>query len=498
MSRLSRGFLFWALLSIAAGIILRVLFLNDRPYGVDGDQALVVLQGLDDLRAGRWALFQPQMTRFETFTAYFYALSWKAFGSARVLALALSLAELALLYLVVRRESGARAALLSVMILAVLPWHWFYSRVTGPCVGAGLILLLYWLWRRRPARFFVLLGGWFYYGLLRLLWLWELRHFRERRWRLFYGVAAVAVIALSLLSGLSFFEIVSRGDYNHPLSFSAISLRLENWFRLWFFVPGTALREGGDGLIVDPVSSGFSLLSTQPFLSGAGALLLLTLAGTALFDGDFRRRWREPLGLLGLAMAALVFSPTPSHGLMWLPLFAWMGAEALLKAPRGWGVLLILALPLNGLWQSADLLEKMKPNGVAREIFEDRWRWLVESEGPKFPAERFQVYLIAERSFLSARFEALRSPGWIPLLGSDPQQLEALLRNNSVDRREQVIILDRGRPHLPAHFEEAFWEGYSKIGALEDRLRTGAEILESRALEVDGVTQFRLYRIRWR
>lgn len=486
----------WLILSIAAGVILRFLCLETRPLGLDSDQALVVVQGIDDLNSGRWALFQPAMTRFETFTAYLYALTWKAFGSARPLALMLSLAELVLLFVLVRRHRGPRVALVATMILAVSPWHWFYSRVTGPCVGAGLLLLAYVALRGRRERFLVLIAGWFYYGLLRLLWLWEWRRFREKKWFLFYGASATVVIVLSLFSGLSWFEILSRGDYNHAPTAADFGLRVESWLRLWFGMPGRVLREGAPGLIVDPVSQGLARLSSWPLLSLAGVALLLTML-VAARKAEFRRAVGEPLGLFLFGAVALVLSPTPSHGLMWLPLFAWLGAEALEKTWKPWATLLLIALPLNGLWQSADLLEKMKPGGPAREIFQDRWRPVADQIAREFPADRFQVYLLAHDAFLIARYEALAHDGWTPLLAADPAELEEILRTNAGDGREQIVLIDRARPHLPDHRLEGFFRGYDLLSEFSIRLHERATVLESRSLPDGERTSFDLHRVRW-
>lgn len=492
----SRVWAAWLILSIAAGVIWRFLFLETRPLGLDSDQALVIVQGIDDLNFGRWSLFQPAMTRFETFTAYLYALAWKGFGSARPLALMFSLAELVLLFVLVRRSRGPRVALIATMILAVSPWHWFYSRVTGPCVGAGLLLLTYVALHGRRERFVVLIAGWFYYGLLRLLWLWEWRRLREKKWFLWYGVSAAAVIVLSLLSGLSWFEILSRGDYNHAPTAADLGLRIESWLRLWAGVPGPVLREGAPGFIVDPVSQGFARLSSWPLLSLAGVALLLTVL-LAARKTDFRRAVGEPLGLFLFGAAALVLSPTPSHGLMWLPLFAWLGAEALERTWKPWAALLLIALPLNGLWQSADLLEGLKPGGPAREIFQDRWRPVVDRIARDFPADRFQVYLLAHDAFLIARYEALPHGGWTPLLATDPAELEEHLRTNAVDGREQIVLIDRARPPLPDHRLEGFLRGYDLLSEFSIRLRERATVLESRSLQDGEYPSFDLYRVRW-
>ena len=65
-----------AMIAIAIGLLLRLLFLDTRPYGLDADQALVLTFGNDTWNAGTIALFQSEMTRFESISSYFFLFFW--------------------------------------------------------------------------------------------------------------------------------------------------------------------------------------------------------------------------------------------------------------------------------------------------------------------------------------------------------------------------------------------------------------------------------------
>lgn len=482
-TRPARPELIVAALAIAAGVVLRLLFLTTRPYGVDADQALVLLFGHDTWAAGKIALFQSEMTRFESLSSYFFLASWKLLGSARWLSVAIAFAEIALLFAVVRRESSARAAWFAAAILACSPWHWFYSRITGPCVGPGLVLLAYWWWRSSPRRIAPLVFGWFYYGAIRFAWLWELLRGKPRRARVL-GVAAALVVALYVVFGVSFAEVARRGGYNWPSGAEAVATRATSWLSLWFAPPAEALTLDRPEMVVDPVTLGFTrLLGAQPATSWAGALSLIALIAVVAARADFRRRLKEPLRFAGLGALMLILSPTTSHGLALLPFLAWLAAEALALAPAKFAAAALAVVAIDGARASSGMLRALGEKGAVEGVFEDRWREAADEVAAKDPDR--QVIFVADQALFSARFEALDREDWIAVHAMDPHEFAVLLNRSDIGRK-RVFVFDRFVPPLPPHREGEFLQGRQRLRDLENMIRERHALTEEKTLVRDG------------
>lgn len=503
---------------ILAGIFLRFTELNHIPYGIDADQARVLLTGEAAFREGRFGVYANESTRFEALPSYLFVTMQNLTGQPRVLAFLFSIADLILLIWLLRRRGvewewtfGAAA------LLAASPFAIYYARVMGPCVGASTLLLAYLLAESAWKKTAWIVTGLFYYSILRLIPIYEILAGAWRRDARRIGRAVFAILILALVSGIvgEFgAETKLRGGYNFASRIEEYPRRVVEGVRLWVASPTPRMIEGGDGLVSDPVSIQFAwLLGSAPAM-GIGFSLLFILAVIQFGQDAFTRsreiglkatvrEWPRETKFFLFGAAALTIAPTYSHAIFLAPLAAVFAVTAFQSvARRHTGVRVAVAGAIavscwSGLVQASRLWQNLAQPGQYDAVFADRLRDLFESRLWSEPAEDTPV-LFSAAQYDIARYWSSR-PGRrevFVLPGMAPDDAMGALR--ALGRGPRIVYFDVQELNAP-WFRDGAGQAYlQRQTQSEERLKEVADVVSSEDIHIRGQLVARRYAVRIR
>ena len=141
-ARASVHLLFLAVLAL----LVRLNRLATLPYGLHGDEGIAGLEGLRILHEGGIGPYSPAALGMPAGPLYLTALSVGTLGNTvfavRLPAAVIGTLTVLALYVVMRRNFGAAAALAGAGCLAVMTWHIHFSRVAFPIVSWPLVVTL--------------------------------------------------------------------------------------------------------------------------------------------------------------------------------------------------------------------------------------------------------------------------------------------------------------------------------------------------------------------
>ncbi len=132
-------------LILAIALFLRVYHIASMPQGLFTDQGFVGYSALRIIHEGWRPFYIPEIYLMAySFTIYQVAFWFKVFGesetSLKIFYVVLSMAGFPLIYWTFRQLAGARAALLTLFILAIMRWHIIFSRNAFPTIQVPLYL----------------------------------------------------------------------------------------------------------------------------------------------------------------------------------------------------------------------------------------------------------------------------------------------------------------------------------------------------------------------
>ena len=396
---------------LLGGLYLRLYRIDLIPWGLNNDEAINALE-VRDIAAGKpFATLTERGLNRETMFHYLAAYSYRSSGiqlnllrampavfgltpkllsdqlidavfPLRSVSVAAGTLTLLLLYLFARDRFGWPVALLATAFLAASPWHLLYSRVGERTVLAPLFaivtigLFLKALESGRTRDYvgwgvFAGLGFWTYtsfraipialiaFALLRrpLGWAGDgAAGPRARRAALIaLGIAAVLVVALTLLSGLGPVGFVTRGAYAALITPKAnFGLNLLASLGMASYYPARYAVIQTDAFISDGISTTYGLIGLAPETTVVAALSILGLVYAAW---RALRRRDAVCGLLVLCYLALLLTvgfagPSLTRMLLNAP---WLCLFAALLAARVFQDVAALRPPLT-VWVGAALI----------------------------------------------------------------------------------------------------------------------------------------------
>ncbi|KYG63070.1 hypothetical protein AZI86_15230 [Bdellovibrio bacteriovorus] len=401
-------------LFIFAGLILRVIGLFYFPTGMEGDEVHVVYWGRQWIQSKQWLLIDVgDLPAWETPSAYIFGGLDLVGINPRWGAVAISFLELAMCYLWTARRSDKQTALMATAFLSLMPWHFFFSYVLGPCV-AGFWTSLYLLDIKNPlGRVLGNMGGLLYYVSYRVLLVWGgLVNLYRRQWK---------TLGIDILSGLVTLAVLAMFGGNHLKGFFAkgsylVSTRepIEwvyhylNSFILWWMPPLQVWWEQLSEYSAGDVGFGFAhSLGFQTPLSLGTSLFF----GWGLYISYKDKKYRDLLGLFVLSLVCVGFGPSFVHFPFILPVVAFLAAiaasRALQKNKRN-RVLVIMSLVLSvaslvvvisnlghsDKWRTFTSKTELIPSAVRAEIGTTSFVWTAG-------ADLARATLAADRADLS-------------------------------------------------------------------------------------------------
>ncbi len=226
-------------LFIAIGILFRVYLLFVFYDFLDFDEAKILYYGHNLLKElPHFYVYAPSDLRWEMLFSYIYALGDKFFYP-RVLSFFFGLADVGLLFLLVRRYLNQPVAYCSALLMLYSPWHIYYSTLLGTCnpVITMILLSLFFVRHWKIKVGIDVLGLWTYatfriylfYQGIKLLWA---KKYREVGYLL---IAALIFIGVILLSNSSFQDFITRGSYNFYFGIDVVHNYL--YFLIAPFIP---------------------------------------------------------------------------------------------------------------------------------------------------------------------------------------------------------------------------------------------------------------------
>lgn len=319
------------ILFLLAGLLMRTIGLLYFPPGMEADEAVVIFWGRKWIEEGRFVLLAfGELPPWETLAAYFFGGLDLIGIPPRWGAVALSFLEVGLCYLWSKRRISKEVGLLAATILSLMPWHFFFSFVLGPCV-AGLWTSLYLLDLRNPfARFFISVGGLLYYASFRVILLWAgLRALLRKRW----GTLATDVfVAIGILLFLLVYDVeqfkafFSKGSYLVDRGVKEALHHYLNSIVLWWAPPLQIFWERLSAYSMDDVGYGFAnlLVWSSPLSYGISAFFAIGLHYCYKC-----KIHRDLVFLFILSILFLGFSPSYVHFPFILPVVAFISAIGL-------------------------------------------------------------------------------------------------------------------------------------------------------------------------
>lgn len=404
--------------AIFVGIALRLWRLDSIPFGIDTEEAEILYWGAKSLAEGKLWFYSPVATQWENLPGILFSLG----GGQRLLPALLGIGEIFACawlgrVLLGTREAGWRAA----AILALCPWHLYYSRTFSTAIGTGLLLC--WVLAAPHAGFWSQVArsvlGLLWYTIFRLAFVRSL--FSRRAWvpGLVAGALVLAILALSDSSWKLFF---TRGAYNVASSTASVWRNLGATLTTFLVGIPTAFEQARPGFLADSVHASFArcLMGFPPLGLGlVAALCFVRRPPTALR--------RELVFLVGAVFLLGLFGPQLSRFLCLLPLIAVAGAWGTGRSRIAFALVLVAnALCLVPLFSGVSDPARMEA------YFHPRWR-AIDSILRREPPPGVPVYAWAEAGYSAARHWQEKPGAPYTLLPPfDPAVLEASLGEGAV------------------------------------------------------------------
>lgn len=485
------------------GLALRVWLLLARGENYEIDQSVILYWGREFLQKKSLAVFGPEFTNWELLASYYYG-AWDLLGlNPQWGALLLSIVEIALAARVAGLVGGVTVGWATLAVLAVLPWHVFYSSIVGTCVAVGIWPAFLFL-RGRGAGVIAIgarvLGLWHYsafrcFVVFEVLWA-----VARRQWRALIGpaVAGFAFVALTLLTQPELWRrLLFRGEYVFDVPGFHGML---NYVRAVFFFVSPLWENRIDAArAVSDMEIGSALVA---FLGTTG--WSLTFLGTGFFVFGLARFWRKRdelarwiLGYFIFSVIAVGFAPSLTHYLFLVPvaaLFMGVGIEALVRERR-WGMgVFVFALTLM-VWESARMIQFVSVP-QPRDYFSARiakYAQILHDVAPEAPS--YSKMLLSPQGYVEARYWAARTDSFHAIFPSDPDTLERQL--NVLPVRVHWILIDTFEdPTMAIEQWPEVHETYRRVAAFRAHVRKYAQILEERPID-DPPARGILLKIRW-
>lgn len=322
-------------LLVAAG--LRLFMLGS--WGFWGDEYITVRKAID-VFGGGFTRRSPSMLTTHLILNVFGVTEW----TARIVAAVVGIVTVPVLFWVVRRQFNAHVALLASFLLAVSPWHLYWSQ---------------------NARFYTTLLLFFTLALFFFHWaLEEDRPLFMIISLVFFGLAAFERLIAGLFVPivLSYLVLLKLGRFELP--------RGLNWRNLAiYFVPGT-LALGAFVLLTPTVrdlsrgQQAFGFVNTNPLWLASGVVFYMgiPLVLMAVFGAFNLLRQRDRTGLL-LSLAATV----PLASVMFISLFLYSANRYVFVSLTA--VIVLAAVAVRDLLQQAPQASRLLAVGAALVLF---------------------------------------------------------------------------------------------------------------------------------
>lgn len=502
--------------AIVWGVFLRLLFLDTVPYGIEMEEAGILVWGEKTIREARLLLYVPDGAEWENLPGVIFYLLRGLFGGVfRLTPTLLSLLELAVLFAFVRKLLNERSAWIATALVALCPWHFFYSRISGTSVGVGTLLMLGVLYKDHPG--WKAVGrhafGLLYYTTYRLLALrlaLEYAYRRSRRGLFVLGGAGVLVIALLFFSENPISKFFLRGA--HHFDNPAVKLDVpRNFFYSTFgsVLPVPSVYEASTSFfLADYVHSGFvRALGGHPPL-GWGFAMLAAFAALLAVYATVRRSHRAAISagvrrelgfLVGMLLCLGAFGPQFSRTLTLLPFLALLtvwGLDVLrAKVPaRAFQVGLAMALISTG-WSQWVTWRGMRDRALMEPVFHGRYRDAAEYLSAVVPnADEDTVYLLAYQGFVPAAYWGRQFRKFSVVPPQEPEAFAADLNARAAGRPQYVALLNDA-PGGKEYGSSA--EAWETLEGMMAQLEARSEILEDRPLRFNGEVAGRLLKVQW-
>jgi len=502
--------------AIVWGVFLRLLYLDSVPYGIEMEEAGILVWGEKAIREGRLLFYVPDGAEWENLPGVLFYLLRNLFGGLfRLTPTLLALAELGVLFLFVRKLLSARAAVVATAFVALSPWHFFYSRISGTSVGVGILLMLGVLYRDRLGAKSVArhVFGIFYYTTYRLLLLRlaiEYGFRKKKKGFLVLGATVLAAVALMLVSENPVSKLLFRGahHFDNPL----VKLDLpRNFFHsiVGGLFPVPPIYETSTSFfLTDYVHSAFvRSLSGHPPLGWGFAALATFAALLACYSMARKSRrmeisapvGREFLFLAGMLLCLGAFGPQFTRLLTLLPflalLTAW-GVEALrVKIPvRAYQTGLAIALLATG-WSQWVTWQGMRDRALMEPVFHGRYRDTAEYLAVSIPnADENSVFVLAYQGFVPAAYWGRQFKKFSVVPPQGPEAFAADLNARSNGEPQYIAILNDAPGGKDYGSDPEAWE---TMEAMVAQLEARSEVLEDRPLRFNGEAVGRLIKIQW-
>jgi len=453
------------LIAVAIGIGLRLWGLDTHPSGLDIDEASILYWAGVSFKGFSFPIYSPQATHWEMLPGYLYYPAYLFTGVLRLFPALIGIAEVVLLGVWVSRESDREKGLLAAALLALCPWHIFYSRIVGTCTGVIFFFLLTRLFTSKLAR----VGGLLYYTTYRLVWLREcIESVMKRDWRRLGAalISLVAVFGIILCSPSSLASFFRRGTYNFTTPQFSF---LENYFQsllLPFFPLSAAFRQTSDRFIADYVHTALADSLPGPVLGWALALV----CAVGIFKGA-RRFPKEVIFLVGTWLALGFMGPSLSRFLIALPVLILLAAYTLgsakYRVPFAAVTLMLTLIPSVLLLKNLGDSDRLENLFHSRHLERDRW---IDQNLPT--ATPHSVHVVVEDGYLAARFWAWRSAKYSVYPVIPEEDLAQILRE-SPGASQRTLLWDLS---VPRRFAPADPASLSELDALQRRVDEKARI----------------------
>lgn len=407
------------------GLILRYLFLQDAPYSLNSDEAFYYQAAARYIQEGNLYALSTSYPYPEMLAAYFYVAVDRLFGVPRLGPAIISSLEIAGVGLVALRLLGKRAALLAMALLALCPWHVFYSRITGPIMGVILMTTCITLAFGKKIWSFLTVAviGLLYYASVKIVvFKIAIEALIKRKLNYFWSCGLAGLLALGIVwaSGSNPLHYLPRGSYNFLREFTP--LRNYFYYLLMPFLPAPAgapfPRSNDARHFLDVVL--YKAVGPMP-ITGWTVSILSLIGLISIFkkrDGWFQSFKYELITPI-LCIPLLGFlGPSPIHNLVLLPfliltaVIGWLSLEKRLLSAQRFAkitptfpkILLVLFLLVSAI-SSARVIAAFRDRELMRLAFGIEHKeisdWIC-SEQKKYPYT--QYFYFTFESFFEAEF----------------------------------------------------------------------------------------------
>ncbi len=409
-------------------------------------------------------LYSPESTYWEMLPGYLYFLAWKFTWSPRLFPGVLGILEILFIGRWVGKRYGSTEGWAASALLAICPWHFFYSRIIGTCTG---VILLFLISRSSVGTVSSRVTGLLYYATFRLVWLRDVIEGvikRDRRRLIGCGLSLLVALLLVLISPSPLSAFFSRGNYN----FLNVNLSVfRNYFTSLcfpFFPFPLSYRESNASFLADFVHS--ALASSVPGPVLGWGIAALSVWGLILL---IKRAREELFFLLGIWFMLGFMGPSLSRFLIVLPILILAGALALgALSPRRqlavlWGVFFFTFIPSVILWRNLGDNKAMENLFFSRHRERDQWiRTHLAYATPE------TVHLMAEDGFLAARYYAWETGTYSVYPALSPEELGNILHFRA-EGKSKIFIMDR---EAPRRFEYPDPTSSARIASIREALRS--------------------------